>query len=156
MAAKELLDQGASIKQVANECFSASAKYLKFFEQYRQLNLPMDRTVFDKSYCTILWGDPGSGKSRTAYACDSYQVLQYNPRSGFWSAAWDGSKRIIIDDVCPATFQPRELWLNILDPFAKQLSINVKGGYSKFAPVELVLTSNYDPATWMPDDAAFK
>jgi len=156
MVAKDMIDEGASVQQVANECFSATAKYYKFFDYYRQLKLPMDRTVTDKSYCTILWGDPGSGKSRTAYACDSYQVLQYNPRSGFWSAAWDGSKRIIIDDVCPATFQPRELWLNILDPFAKQLSINIKGGYSKFAPVELVLTSNYDPTTWMPDDAAFK
>lgn len=156
MAAKEMIDEGASIVAVANECFNATAKYYKFFEYYRQLKLPTDRTVFDKSYCTILWGDPGSGKSRTAYACDSYQVLQYNPRSGFWSAAWDGSHRIIIDDVCPATFQPRELWLNILDPFAKQLSINIKGGYSKFAPTELVLTSNFDPTTWMPDDAAFK
>ena len=80
MTAKALIDQGASVQQVANECFSATAKYYKFFEYYKQLSLPTDRTVFDKSYCTILWGDPGSGKSRTAYACDSYQVLQYNPQ----------------------------------------------------------------------------
>lgn len=155
LAAKTFIDSGATSVQVASEYFAVAARHYKFFDYYKQLKLPTDRTVFDKSYCTILWGDPGSGKSRTAYACDSYQVLQYDPRSRFWSAAWDGSKRIIVDDVCPATFSPRELWLNILDPFAKQLSINIKGGYSKFAPVELVLTSNYDPTTWMPGDAAF-
>lgn len=156
LTAKALIDEGASIQQVADECFSATAKYYKFFEYYRQLKLPTDRTVFTKEYCTILWGDPGSGKSRTAYNCDSYQVLQYNYKSGFFSAAWDGSKRVIIDDVCPATFVPRELWLNILDPHNKQLAINIKGGYSKFAPMELVLTSNFDPTTWMPGDDAFK
>lgn len=155
LAAKAFIDSGATCVQVASEFFSVAARHYKFFDYYKQLKLPTDRTVFDKSYCTILWGDPGSGKSRTAYACDSYQVLQYDPKSRFWSSAWDGSKRIIVDDVCPATFSPRELWLNILDPFAKQLSINIKGGYSKFAPVELVLTSNYDPTTWMPGDAAF-
>lgn len=156
LAAKAMIDEGASVQQVADECFSATAKYYKFFEYYRQLKLPTDRTVFTKEYCTILWGDPGSGKSRTAYNCDSFQVLQYNPRTQFFSAAWDGSKRVIIDDVCPATFLPRELWLNMLDPYAKQLSINIKGGYSKFAPDELVLTSNFDPTTWMPGDDAFK
>lgn len=156
LGAKALLDAGATISKVADLYFGVYVRYSRSLVEYAQLKLPRNRTVVDKSYCTILWGDPGSGKSRTAYACDSYQVLQYNPRSGFWSAPWDGSKRIIIDDVSPSTFQPRELWLNILDPFAKQLSINIKGGYSKFAPTELVLTSNYDPATWMPDDAAFK
>jgi len=156
LMAKDMMDKGASVTQVADECFGVFCRYTKAINEYVQLKLPSDRTCFTKDYCTILWGDPGSGKSRTAYNCDSYQVLQYDPKSRFFSAPWDGSKRVIIDDVCPATFVPRELWLNIMDPYARQLRINVKGSNSKFAPTELVLTSNYDPATWMPGDAAFQ
>jgi len=156
MRVKELLDSGTAVPAVIKECFTVASRNYKFIEYYHQQCLPDDRTCFTKDYCTILWGDPGSGKSRTAYNCDSYQVLQYDPKSRFFSASWDGSKRVIIDDVCPATFVPRELWLNILDPYSRQLKINVKGSNSKFAPTELVLTSNFDPATWMAGDAAFQ
>jgi len=154
--AKSLLDSGATITQVADECFGVFLRYSRALVEYQQLKLPTDRTVFTKNYCTILWGDTGSGKSRTAYNCDSFQVIKYDPVGRFFSAPWDGSRRVIIDDVCPETFRPRDLWLNILDPYSRQLRINVKGAYSKFAPVELYVTSNFDPVTWIPGDTALQ
>ena len=99
--AKALMDSGADLTQIAHECFGVYCRYPKAVADYIQSKLPSDRTVFTKEYCTILWGDPGSGKSRTAYMCDDYQVLRYDPKSGFFDAPWDGSKRVIIDDVSP-------------------------------------------------------
>jgi len=130
-------------------------RYPNAIKEYIQLKLPTDRTNVTKNYCTILWGDTRSGKSRTATNCDSFQNIQYNYKSGFFSTPWDGSKRVVIDDVVPATFSDRYLWLNLLDPYYKQMRINIKGGYSKFAPEELYITSNYDPKEWIPGDAAF-
>jgi len=157
--AKELIEGGAKIETVAKECFGVFCRYPKAISEYVQMQQPRNRSVPDdpKKSITILWGDAGSGKSRTATNCDDYQVIQYNPKSTFFSTAWDGSKRVIFDDVSAETFFPRGVWLNIFDPYSRQLQLNVKGGYSRFAPEEIVFTSNYDPTTWFPcDDAAWK
>lgn len=154
--AKSILDSGGSLTNVADECFGVFLRYESGLLKYQQLKLPTDRTNFTSNHITILWGDAGSGKSRTATHCDSVQVLQYNPVSTFWSAPWDGSKRVVIDDLDAGTMRPRDLWLRIFDPHTKQLSLNVKGGRSKFAPEEIYITSNFDPHGWFPDDPAWQ
>ncbi len=98
----------------------------------------------------ILWGPTGSGKTRTAMDCEDVQVISYDPKSGFFSTAWNGAKRVLLDEIEPDKWS-RTVWLNITD-LRFPVSLNIKGSSSTLGCRELYITSQTNPDTWRRDD----
>ncbi len=109
-----------------------------------------NRVKTDPGRLVILWGPTGSGKTRTALDCDDVQVITYDPKGGFFAPPWDGSRRVVIDEI-DADKWPRTLWLNLTD-LRFPVSLNVKGSSCALGCRELFLTAQTNPDTWRRDD----
>lgn len=154
-ALKATIDEGASLKQIADAHWGSFLRYNKGISLYKGLSLP-PRDF--KTEVFFFFGPPGTGKSRTALAMarEAFDELPYyKPDCGQW---WDGytqQKVVIIDDFY-GSIQYAEL-LKVLDRY--QHRVQVKGGYSEFLARKVFLTSNTHPANLYPsvkDKGAFK
>lgn len=91
----------------------------------------------------VLWGEPGSGKTRRAVedSKDYYMVTVTSPQ---WWDGYIGQKTIIIDDYYGDW--KWNLLLRILDGYMLQLP--VKGGFTYAVWTKVIITSNAHPDCW--------
>jgi len=97
----------------------------------------------------VLWGEPGTGKTRTAIGlCEpgSYFLVNSDGKSLWWDG-YDPTQHqtVIFDEFtgsrCPLTF---------LNQLADRYDINVqtKGSYVRFLAKRIIITSNFNPTEW--------
>jgi len=107
----------------------------------------------------ILWGPPGSGKSRTAY--DTHGVDNvYKKMIGKWWDDYNGEEVVLIDDFDP--FDMYDItygfYLQLLDRYP--MRVECKGGSYEFCSKTIYITSNHDPNDWFTErsnrDAFFR
>lgn len=106
-----------------------------------------------KDICVIVvFGTPGCGKSHWAkrvFAPDDTFTLPAVSSSGqAWFDGYDGERVLLIDE-----FSGRiefELFKNMLDPYP--MMCPVKGDYVHALWDTVVITTNYHPNTWYPND----
>jgi len=140
---KRKLDEGAGVWELAQgDHFSTTAKYWKFFLQYKSARIA-PRT--EKTDVFVYYGAPGTGKSRAAFNFDkSFAVPASNGTQ--WMDGYDPDKhRVVIFDDFHASV-PAHLLLRLCDGYPLQFP--VKGGFAEFRPEAIVLTSNYAPEYW--------
>lgn len=111
------------------------------------------RVSFNKPRVSVIWGPPGTGKTRWVmdYATDKYggKVYRksYTEGQPSW---WDGYKDhelILIDDFEGREAAIEEL-LTLLDGYGHTKSWPIKGGFVSIKPKEIIFTSNTDPINW--------
>ena len=84
-----------------------------------------------------LWGEPGSGKTRTVMEMDNV----YKWDSPYqWFDGYAGEKILLIDDYESGEISARQL-KNLLDGY--QYKLNIKGGYTYAKWEKVYITSNY-------------
>lgn len=97
----------------------------------------------------VLWGDPGSGKSRTAWAEAAaagggvFSIARSNS-GNLWMDGYDGEANIIIDD-----FYGWIKWdalLRMADRYP--LKVERKGGFVQFLARRIYITSNSHWTSW--------
>lgn len=92
-------------------------------------------------------GPPGSGKSKLAF--DLFPDAFVSPLSGnsFWMDGYDGQSAAILDDFGGARSRiGRPELCRLLDGY--RLNVPVKGGFTAWTPVTVILTSNFTPQEW--------
>lgn len=91
---------------------------------------------------TVLWGEPGTFKSRRARVGASYYSLEAPFK---WFDGYVDQKRLIIDDFTINDISPTFL-KRLLDGY--KLQIETKGGHTWAHWTEVVITTNEHPSEW--------
>lgn len=149
-AVKQLLDSGATNEEIADQYFGQWCRYSKAFEKYRSLRLP---TRDWKTTVTILWGVPGSGKTRYVYDKFPRESIFELARPNGSSVWWDGYEPIkhsiiLLDDFYG--WIPYAEMLRLMDRYPHRVPI--KGGFTTFNPKEIYITSNVEWKSWYKFD----
>ncbi|UNY50602.1 replication associated protein [Chifec virus UA13_1885] len=138
-AVVDTIQSGANIKSVAEHHPAAFIKYHRGIKEYIRTIRPIPVRDF-KTEVFYFWGEPGTGKSRTALeeakgrAVDS---IYYKPR-GLW---WDGYEQqecVIIDDFYG--WIKYDEMLKIMDRYPYK--VQIKGGFEEFTSKYIWITSN--------------
>lgn len=142
-AVKRDLDEGKTDAQIAESHFSQWVRYHQSFSRYRALKHP-DRIW--KTITIVIWGRTGTGKSR--YCMD--QVMDrsvWTPGDYQWFDGYSGQELVILDDYRGE--YPIQLLLKLIDRYPMQ--VPVKGGFVKWLPKKVYITSNVNPLDWYPN-----
>ena len=106
-----------------------------------------------KTAVTILWGEPGSGKTR--YAMETFPEPYVLPcGGGKGSADFFGDYRpelhqsVIVDDFY-SYWHYSKTFLKVTDRYP--IEVQTKGGFLQFLAHDLVFTSNLSPDKWYPN-----
>lgn len=138
LAVKDALDAGSSISQVYQAHFAASARYHKFFKEYkRTIVKPRDF----KTEVAVLIGPTGTGK--TQFAHETFPDAYWLPQ-GKWFDDYDAHKVVIIDEFYG--WLPYSFLLRLLDRYP--LLVETKFGHVHFVAEKVIITSNKHPRDW--------
>lgn len=102
--------------------------------------LPLERIVH------VLWGQTGTGKSRTAWREGGLDCFPKVPTTVWWDG-YRGHECVIIDEFCGNIGITHLLrWFD-----RYPCSVEIKGGHVPLAARRFYLTSNVNPEQWYPD-----
>lgn len=138
---KRKLDEGVAESAIADEHFGEWLRYYKGFREYKKLRTGHRNW---KTEVNILWGESGTGKSRT---CQEKAPSAYWKTRDEWWDAYDGEEDIIIDDFYG--WLPYDFLLRLMDRYP--LDVPTKGGFRRFVGKRLFITSNKQPEEWYPN-----
>lgn len=93
----------------------------------------------------ILWGDPGTGKTRRVMEMDDVYKLDHPYK---WWDGYFGEKILLIDDYKRGAID-RGFLLNILDGY--KLRLETKGGHVWASWTKVYITTNFNPGTWLDE-----
>lgn len=142
---KESLDKGLNLKEISDEHFEQFMKFNKSIKEYQLLHNKPRNWEMD---VVVLFGKPGTGKSRHAFEGfpDAYPMLQ--PTNGaVYFDGYVGQETVIIDDFYG--WINFSLLLKMLDRYP--LIVHTKGSSVQFCPKKIIITSNSNPLDWYHD-----
>lgn len=143
-----MLDEGAGLKDIAKDEFSAFVKYFRGFQRYQALTT--DERDY-KSKVLVITGDPGTFKSAAVSRLrNGYHVVRPTSKGqGCWYDGYEpGHHSTVIFDDFTGGWMPYHNVLELCDRYACQ--VQTKGGTAQFKPVAMGFTSNYPADQWYP------
>lgn len=150
-ACKALEASHGDVRAVA---ISHPTVFVKFFKGLRELaEVYAPPWNGDKRYIIILWGDPGTGKTRTARDYDA-ECYMYPPpqNNGSYALNYRGEKTVCIDDFY--SWLPVHFMMRLCDRY--KLYVNTQGQNVEWKAERIYITSNDDPRTWWPNADAIR
>lgn len=141
----DLLQEGQSILEVADECPKEYIKYSKGIEKWKALHYP-PRDWNEAPEVIVIEGPTGSGKTRWVY--DTYGDKSiYHKMGGKW---WDGyeQQHVVLFDDFDKDIIPYRVMLQILDRYP--MRVEVKGASIELNSPVFVLTTNVPMEGWYP------
>lgn len=143
---KRKIDAGASLKDLASdeETFACVAKYHKWVPIYMAL---CGKQRDWHTELLVLWGPPGTGKSREAYALDKGAYWLHRPagQTCYWDG-YHGQETVVIDEFFG--WLPHGMMCRLCDRYPMQ--VEFKGGATPFLAKKIIITSNVHPMEWWP------
>lgn len=139
---KDTLKTTGRIQDVIEKC--TNLQQLKFAETAVKY---LEKKRNFKPEVIWLYGQSGSGKTRTAYEMmpDCYRKTN---SSGQWWDGYDAHPDVLIDDFKDGTLTYSSL-LELLDRY--ECRVQYKGGSRQFLARRIVITSIHPPDHWFPD-----
>lgn len=141
----EYLQDGHLLSDVAKEYPSV---YVKYHKGLSALCNATSSWRNDAPEVHLLYGDAGAGKTRYVYEHSSPDKLWVSPigKAG-WFDGYEGQEDVLIDDFAGRMSHTSLTdLLRILDRYT--LFVPVKGGFTRFCPKRIFLTTNYLPSAW--------
>ncbi len=138
------IEAGTTVKKVEEEYFGLYLRYrtsllASIREHQSERNwVPEVR---------VLWGPPGSGKSRRVHELEDSATLYVHP-GGSWFDGYDAHEACLFDDFGGSEFKLTYL-LKLLDRYP--MKVPIKGGFVNWAPKRIWLTSNLGLEQWYPN-----
>jgi len=147
---KDLLDNGESHLEVAEQHFACYIRNFKGFDRYSYLK-SMEKAKENETrevYVEIRWGPTGTGKTTSAKKEARALGLDYYVASmgatNFWWTGYNGEPYVILDEFRENI--PLNQLLRILDENICQVSVH--GGQVPLMATTIIITSNTNPADW--------
>jgi hypothetical protein len=137
---KDLMDDGARMKDVAEADFPTFIRYERNLSKYRAIVLQSEE--YNPPEVVVLYGIPGSGKTR--YVHDKHEDIWAWPGKE-WFCGYDGHEVALFDDFDGRDFSYR-LLLRVLDRY--RIIVPTKGGHVPWRPKYIYLTTNVYPTEW--------
>ncbi len=136
---KKTLDEGGSIKMVADAHFTDYIRYYSGIEKYQQMVQKDATKDFRQVDTTVHFGPTGTGKTRTAVeASGDHYMIRGDDLT--WFDGYMGETTLIIDEY--ANQVPITRLLSLLDGY--QLRLPVKGGFTYANWTTVYITTNLD------------
>lgn len=143
--ATQLLDTGATMREVAKEYPHIYVPFAKGLQSYAYLQRTPDSTAWAVKNVQWFYGPTGSGKSRRAYV-EANAIANdrgvFTKQSGEWFDGYDGEPVVIFDDFRGNWFD-YALLLNLLD--GRELQVKVKCAFVTWRPTHVFITSPVPP-----------
>lgn len=99
----------------------------------------------------IIWGDAGTGKDHDTiekYGAENVYELTRDEHGAVWWDGYEGQDVLLISDF--KWWLTRDRLLNICG--SRMIRVNIKGACEWWTGSTVVITSNFDPHTWYPDE----
>lgn len=148
-AVKQLIDGGATDRDIWDSNFDQMVRYHGAFAKYRMAVEDHSRDHMTKTL--VLWGAPGTGKSRLAHRLsvkqfgDSVHWLTLQGGEKAWFDGYNNQRCLVIDEFNGSMM--KLLYLNrLLDRYP--MNVETKGSMCKFNAEMVIITSNYHPRMW--------
>lgn len=120
-------------------------RYPKACDRYRTLCEKESRKGFHEKTVYVLWGDTGTGKTRSAIEAEPDAFIVSSTQTGLWWDGYDGEKAVILDEFRDNAVGLAQL-LRVLDGYCCQVPI--KGGSRVLMADTIYITSNVNPGQW--------
>lgn len=116
-----LIKEKKSKKEIVEECFGTYVKYHRGIEKAMEILLPPKKFKPIKVY--YIWGEAGTGKTRSCYEYDSELYKAVKVISGHvpWFDGYTGQKTILFDDYNGG--YSYEFFLELLDGYPMKLQV---------------------------------
>lgn len=143
---QEAIESGASPRTISREYFASWIRYHKSFDLYGLLHADPRDWEMDVQ---ILYGEPGTGKTRRVYAEAAernervYTLLQ-NDNGVPWFDGYAGEEVLLIDDFYG--WIKVSYMLKLMDRYP--LKVQVKGSVVNFISRRIYITSNKPVCEW--------
>ncbi len=148
-AVAEMVNEKCSIKEIANSFPNTFMRYHRGIDALkRALNTEPRKIGPEGPEVWIFWGDPGTGKTRTAF--ERWPDAYVKPNNGKWWDGYDGQETVIFDDFKGSAMSLHD-FQRVIDRYPLQME--VKGGYVNVNATRYVFTSNHPPAEWYSEEA---
>ncbi len=136
---KKILDEGGTLKDIADENFQSFIQYNRGFQEYKKIVDKNRRKCFRTVKTIHIHGETGLGKTRKAmsYSDNTYKI-QGNALQ--WWDGYDGEETLVIDEYDSQV--PLTELLGILDGY--QLRLPIKGSFTYANWTKVIITSNYE------------
>lgn len=141
---KDAIDNGATLRDIAESNFPTFVKFHKGFEKYYNIREEPRKW---KTRTIYIHGETGSGKTKWAY--DNYpDIKPIEFVNGFVNGC---AEHVLIDDFDRHTMSRKD-FLTLFDRYPKQ--VNAKGSWIEWNPKVAVITSNYSLESIYDNDYA--
>jgi len=141
---KRLIDEGATMKELVEEYPSEVIRYHRGIQFVINVTWGVNRNWVSKTY--VIWGPPGTGKTRLVQRCapDAYWLKKPGQGQTVFMDGYEGQEDVVIDEFYG--WLPHDLLCRMCDRYP--LNVDTKGGVVSFRPRRIWITSNKDPVTW--------
>jgi hypothetical protein len=123
---------------------AAYLRYRKWIDKLRDDFVHQPRDINKPPRVVVLWGHPGTGKTRFVYDQHEHNDIWSWPGDR-WFDGYNGQRVALFDDFNGAAF-PIQFLLKILDRYPR--IVPVKGDFVQWSPDYIYFTSNLDPTEW--------
>ncbi len=149
IVARDLVSGVRDMKDIMEDNPMIYCQYRNGLRDIAMIPLQKKAQDFRHVDVSVLWGTPGSGKTREAMAsCDPKDRYVVTVQKNQWWDGYTGQSTIIIDDYYGDW--PWNFLLRVLDGYFLQLP--VKGGFTYAVYTTVIMTSNQPPECWYPHE----
>lgn len=147
LAAKSMLDEGATMQDLSQELFGVFLKYERGLYSYLAHNAEPRMWEME---VYVFWGDTGVGKTKRVYeeaksSGGSVYPMAQNYKGGVvWWDGYHGQDIVLIDDFYG--WLPWSYLLRLLDRYP--MLVRTRAGHMQFTSKRIYITSNQDPREW--------
>lgn len=149
----ERIRDGCSFQDLLDESDATAYRYSKGILAHIAMRDQQSRNVIRPSLIvTLLWGDPGTGKTRAVYdehGLEDVYTLTTGASGAVWFDGYEGQPVLLIDDF--RGFIPFQFLLKILDIYP--LRLDIKGSFTYAAWSKVYITSNHAYDDWYKQDS---
>jgi hypothetical protein len=135
------IKDGASREDIIDEFPNQYYRYKRSIDEVIKERQPNER---QPCYVFVLWGDTGTGKTRTIWDSHEADDIYVHTGSG-WFDGYRGQPIALFDDYGGGEFKLSYL-LKLLDRYP--MRVPVKGSFVVWNPAIIYITSNKDPSDW--------